>query len=169
MKTPAGLLGVANGLLRQRTVAVMNHLLLGSVHILRHHENGLCEPFPPSSSIVFKVQPSPLPYAVIFFSWIKKGGLNPKMGGPKHFSESVWIWCERAYRNTDVQQVSSLYLNRNSLNHDSLTKADERTDIRTDTRTHVERDAPGYGITSMQLKKWSSHDLQPALLVNTSE
>ena len=27
MKTPAGLHGVANGLLRQRTVAVMNHLL----------------------------------------------------------------------------------------------------------------------------------------------
>ena len=71
MKTPAGLHGVANGLLRQRTVAVMNHLLLGSVHILRHHENGLYEPSPPSSSIVFKVQPLP-PYYVILSLESKK-------------------------------------------------------------------------------------------------
>ena len=67
MKTPAGLHGVANGLLRQRTVAVMNHLLLGSVQILRHHENGLFEPLPP---FAFKVQPPP--YDVIFSLESKK-------------------------------------------------------------------------------------------------
>ena len=73
MKTPAGLHGVANRLLRQRTVAVMNHLLLGSVHILRHHENGLYEPSPLRHQFVFKVQPNPLPpYDVIFSLESKK-------------------------------------------------------------------------------------------------
>ena len=59
MKTAVGLHRVANGLLRQRTVAVMNYLLLGSVHILLHHENGLYEPSTPV--VINRLQGTTLP------------------------------------------------------------------------------------------------------------